>query len=485
MLESFETIDLIVVVTELAEIDLYKFLKVIKLKSTQLAAHHVQKLAWDLLSALHYLHSKRILHRDLKPQNILLNNFKDVQNMQAKLCDFGLARYMDSNTFLMTSIKGTPLYMAPEVLHDNLYDEKADFWSIGCIIYEALCGDSPVGLANPKIKIQQNLPKLMEWLRAPNIEWLPTIPKDCKSFLQGLLQRDPKARPSWSDIKQHPYIADHLLIVDDNRSDCPLTQTLTMSQQIKKEKQRNEIIFHRSRKMIDQAMNKCHLGDAASKKKDQKEKKHDVIGDNASISSADSINAIIQTDLDTDVEGPMERKLSKRVNPAMALEQNMVIQRFTPNKPTNGNAKPTDTEILAKDIGNLRIGTMATNIQQEEKRDASIERPQPPATTSSKGKIISSKELDQKKMCQNLENMSIRMRSHKDTNGSHSKEKTKESGESSQTSGNTGGTVIDSFVSEQDGNVQFENDEWLAYIFKSMQEVYDGHLSSLIDPNMV
>lgn len=100
MLNSFETPGFIVVATELAGIDLHRFLDKVKLSE-----HHVQKLAWDILSALHYLHSHRISHRDLKPQNILLNNSDDIENMQAKLCDFGLARNMASETYLLTSVK--------------------------------------------------------------------------------------------------------------------------------------------------------------------------------------------------------------------------------------------------------------------------------------------------------------------------------------------------------------------------------------------
>lgn len=58
-------------------------------------------IVWDLVSALYYLHSHRVLHRDLKPQNILL----DVNNC-AKLCDFGFARNMSTGTHVLTSIKG-------------------------------------------------------------------------------------------------------------------------------------------------------------------------------------------------------------------------------------------------------------------------------------------------------------------------------------------------------------------------------------------
>lgn len=100
MINSFETPEHIIVVTELAGTDLHNFMK-----HTKLSEEHVRKLTGNLLSALYYLHSKRILHRDLKPHNILLNNHHDMNRIEAKLCDFGLARDLKPETFLLTSIK--------------------------------------------------------------------------------------------------------------------------------------------------------------------------------------------------------------------------------------------------------------------------------------------------------------------------------------------------------------------------------------------
>lgn len=73
---------------------------------------------WGAPQALHYLHSNRIIHRDMKPQNILIG-----ANGVVKLCDFGFARAMSSNTVMLTSIKGTPLYMAPELVQEMPYTE--------------------------------------------------------------------------------------------------------------------------------------------------------------------------------------------------------------------------------------------------------------------------------------------------------------------------------------------------------------------------
>ena len=98
----------------------------------------VQKIAAQLVQALHYLHSNRVVHRDLKPQNILIGSGGLV-----KLCDFGFARAMSTQSIVLTSIKGTPLYMAPELVREQEYNHTVDLWSLGVILYELFWGAAP------------------------------------------------------------------------------------------------------------------------------------------------------------------------------------------------------------------------------------------------------------------------------------------------------------------------------------------------------
>lgn len=96
LIESFETEHEYVLVSEFAQKDLHSVLS----REGSIGEVRSQKLCHDLVSALYYLHSHRILHRDLKPQNILLDSTE-----KAKLCDFGLARNMTLGTHVLTSIK--------------------------------------------------------------------------------------------------------------------------------------------------------------------------------------------------------------------------------------------------------------------------------------------------------------------------------------------------------------------------------------------
>lgn len=134
MFDAFETDREFCVVTEYAQGELFQILE----DDKRLPEGTVQQIAKQLVYALHYLHSNRILHRDMKPQNVLIG-----ANGRVKLCDFGFARAMSSNTMVLTSIKGTPLYMSPELVQEQPYDATSDLWSLGVILYELFVGQPP------------------------------------------------------------------------------------------------------------------------------------------------------------------------------------------------------------------------------------------------------------------------------------------------------------------------------------------------------
>lgn len=102
---------------------------------------NVRDISFQILTALEHIHSFRIIHRDVKPENVILsiNN----NNLICKLADFGLSWKLTSETEYCTSFTGTPLYMAPEVIENSKYDCKVDIWSVGVLIYELIYLKNP------------------------------------------------------------------------------------------------------------------------------------------------------------------------------------------------------------------------------------------------------------------------------------------------------------------------------------------------------
>lgn len=103
----------------------------------RLAQETVQKLFFQMASAVAFIHARNIVHRDIKPANFLLSNSTTV-----KLADFGLAAQIKPGEVLKTAC-GTPNYIAPEVLGYDGYDQRADVWSLGCCFYLMLVGHCP------------------------------------------------------------------------------------------------------------------------------------------------------------------------------------------------------------------------------------------------------------------------------------------------------------------------------------------------------
>eukprot|EP00127_Corallochytrium_limacisporum_P003707 Clim_evm39s152 gene=Clim_evmTU39s152 len=187
--DHFETQNMICVVTEYKVGELSDILEDDKTLDLPI----IQKMARQLVSALHYLHQNRIIHRDLKPQNILVGDHGSVC-----ICDFGFARFMTVESMVMTSIKGTPLYMAPEIVKEAPYDHTADIWSLGCIIYEAAVGQPPFQT--------KNLFHLVGMIMKNPIRYPKDMDTGLRDFLKAILKKDRAKRMEWPALLHHPFV---------------------------------------------------------------------------------------------------------------------------------------------------------------------------------------------------------------------------------------------------------------------------------------
>ena len=152
----------------------------------------------QILSGLAYLHEHQIMHRDIKGANILISNDGVV-----KLADFGASKKI---TEMMTqndcmSLKGTPYWMAPEVIMQTGHGRSADIWSVGCTVIEMLTGKPPFAEFPTQVSVLFHI---------ANTQDPPAIPEgvteECKDFLLSCFQRNPKERPTAATLLQHSFM---------------------------------------------------------------------------------------------------------------------------------------------------------------------------------------------------------------------------------------------------------------------------------------
>jgi serine/threonine-protein kinase ULK4 len=152
----------------------------------------------DLVSALSYLHANGIVYCDLKPGNILLNEYSNL-----KLCDFGLSqRLVDlvqgEEVNPEAERKGTPYYMAPELFDQGgVFSFAADVYALGAVLYELASGKTPFS--------NENFTELVKSICEGEPRKLTNVSDDCSQFILSLLDKNPATRPKWRQICSHKW----------------------------------------------------------------------------------------------------------------------------------------------------------------------------------------------------------------------------------------------------------------------------------------
>ncbi|RAH57172.1 serine/threonine-protein kinase ATG1 [Aspergillus piperis CBS 112811] len=191
----------------------------------------------QLSSALRFLRDRDLIHRDIKPQNLLLcpapssyrsgaaefvpfksseDSFSPKTGLESlpmlKLADFGFARSLPA-TSLAETLCGSPLYMAPEILRYEKYDAKADLWSVGTVLYEMVVGKAPFRAVN-HIELIKKIEKNKDQISFP-----PTnrVSEDIRNLIRGLLKQHPMDRMNFDVFFAHKVLTEPIpgLVADD------------------------------------------------------------------------------------------------------------------------------------------------------------------------------------------------------------------------------------------------------------------------------
>ncbi|KAM6234476.1 serine/threonine-protein kinase SIK2 isoform 3-T3 [Spheniscus humboldti] len=159
----------------------------------RLSESEARRKFWQILSAVEYCHGRKIVHRDLKAENLLLDN-----NMNIKIADFGFGNFYKSGEPLTTWC-GSPPYAAPEVFEGQQYEgPQLDIWSMGVVLYVLVCGALPFD--GPTLPI----------LRQRVLEGRFRIPyfmsEECEHLIRKMLVLDPSKRLTIAQIKEHKWM---------------------------------------------------------------------------------------------------------------------------------------------------------------------------------------------------------------------------------------------------------------------------------------
>ncbi|XP_038051792.1 serine/threonine-protein kinase Nek6-like [Patiria miniata] len=159
-----------------------------------------QIMQWfiQLLMAVQYIHSMKILHRDLKAQNVFLTK----KNM-LKLGDFGIARTLEHTIDKASTCVGTPCYLSPELCQDIPYNNKSDLWALGCLLFE-MCAFAPAFDANNLISLFYKIVKC-EYAEIPSM-----YSDDMKQLIAAILVKEPDQRPGANALLAFPFVQKHL-----------------------------------------------------------------------------------------------------------------------------------------------------------------------------------------------------------------------------------------------------------------------------------
>ncbi|KAJ4850251.1 hypothetical protein Tsubulata_018316 [Turnera subulata] len=166
-------------------------------KVTEAVARHFMR---QLAAGLQVLQEKHLIHRDLKPQNLLL--LSNATTPLLKIGDFGFARSLTPQD-LADTLCGSPLYMAPEIIQNQKYDAKADLWSVGAILFQLVTGKPPFD-GNSQYQLFQNILTSTE-LRFPRGS-LEELHPDCVDLCRSLLRQNPVERLSFQEFFNHKFL---------------------------------------------------------------------------------------------------------------------------------------------------------------------------------------------------------------------------------------------------------------------------------------
>jgi NIMA (never in mitosis gene a)-related kinase len=168
----------------------------------------------EILLGMKHVHDRKVLHRDLKTQNVFLT-----ADGRCRLGDFGVSKVLNGTHNLASTAVGTPYYLSPEICLNKKYDHKSDVWSLGCVLYELVSGAHPFDAASLKLLVA----KITKGIYAP----VPGVSPEVGIAIKAMLQRDARKRPSVNELLQRqPFVSRAEALLDEKTFAAEFSHTV-------------------------------------------------------------------------------------------------------------------------------------------------------------------------------------------------------------------------------------------------------------------
>jgi NIMA (never in mitosis gene a)-related kinase len=168
----------------------------------------------EILLGMKHVHDRKVLHRDLKTQNVFLT-----ADGRCRLGDFGVSKVLNGTHNLASTAVGTPYYLSPEICLNKKYDHKSDVWSLGCVLYELVSGAHPFDAASLKLLVA----KITKGIYAP----VPGVSPEVSLAIKAMLQRDARKRPSVNELLQRqPFASRAEALLDEKTFEQEFSHTV-------------------------------------------------------------------------------------------------------------------------------------------------------------------------------------------------------------------------------------------------------------------
>ena len=376
-LKTFKENDSLYIVMELIDgTPLSQHVRTLKEKQEHWGEEKIWNLFIQIVLALKYLHKeKHIVHRDLTSNNIMLS-----ENDRITITDFGLAKLKENDCSKMLSVVGTMFYSCPEIIKNEPYNEKADIWAIGCVLYEMCCLEPPFCTSNMLSLVNKITQSDYDHQRLERNAYSSLI----SQVVQTCLIVEPNTRPDIIGIAS--LVAEKIL----NYTDSIRYKCVTLEKKLEKEKNKTQKLFCNKQDLNYHQRNQLNVKSSAEHTaQTSTARKNAPTEDSANTSNVDSSNS--QSDTKSQ---RVERSVSLSISTPTSKQKEDIDSKSNTKTLVSTSPSPSSSTLSSQSpnaklppIRHPKSKLIMKNMQNKQQKQQDIQKQTPIKPSSSNSSL--------------------------------------------------------------------------------------------------